>query len=357
MRCSKSWAGLLEPALRRTPWSCYGGWWFAPTVLDGCSIDSAVAQEEVFGPLVTLHPFETVEEAVEMANCTKYGLAASVWSSDLHKAHTIASQLEAGTVWVNCWLHRELHMPFGGVKASGVAREGGLHSLDFYSEASTICVKLGETAPPPMPGGPKPARPRAAPPASTAPMGQLPGGGQRRGMRTMAAAAAAAAAATAAGAAYCQPRFMSSSSFVSDAPKPLGAYTHAREVKAGEGLLFLAGIGPREPGEGNTVPGGPVEDGDGQRREYDATAQSKQCIANVERVLAASGLTLSDVIDVHAFLIDMKRDFKAFNAVYADAFGGLPTPPTRTTIEVGELPPGGRIAVELKVVARMPPAS
>ena len=235
------------------------------------------------------------------------------------------------------WLHRELHMPFGGVKASGVAREGGLHSLDFYSEASTICVKLGETAPPPMPGGPKPARPRAAPPASTAPMGQLPGGGARS-MRTRRKSRRRAA--TAAGAAYCQPRFMSSSSFVSDAPKPLGAYTHAREVKAGEGRYSMPALAQGSQAKGTLSPGGPVEDGDGQRREWDATAQSKQCIANVERVLAASGLTLSDVIDVHAFLIDMKRDFKAFNAVYADAFGGLPTPPTRTTIEVGDISAG-----------------
>jgi len=141
--------------------------------------------------------------------------------------------------------------------------------------------------------------------------------------------------------------------FVANAPKPLGAYTHARTVAPGESLIFLAGIGPREPAS-DSVPGGPVEDADGKRREYDAKAQTEQCIANVERVLAASGLSLRDVVDVHAYLIDMKRDFGAFNQVYGAAFGGLPAPPTRTTIEVGELPPGGRIAVELKVVARAP---
>ena len=163
---------------------------------------------------------------VALANSTKYGLAASVWTSTLNRAHDVAARIDAGTVWVNCWLHRELHsahtypsslppypsslptavnlhpdpllpnplpshppsflpppsypllptppptsvcsyahhlpfplvcpppVPFGGVKASGVSREGGLHSLDFYSEASTLCVKLGDTTPPPMPGGP-----------------------------------------------------------------------------------------------------------------------------------------------------------------------------------------------------------
>lgn len=96
-----------------------------------------------------------------------------------------------------------------------------------------------------------------------------------------------------------------------------------------------------------------MEGAGGERREYDAAAQTRQCIANVERVLAASGLTLRDVVDVHAFLIDMKRDFQAFNQEYESAFGALPTPPTRTTVQVGELPPGGRIAVELKVVAQM----
>ena len=300
---------------------------------------------QVFGPLVTMQPFSSDEEAVALANGTRYGLAASVWSSHLHRAHSVAAQLDAGTVWVNCWLHRELHMPFGGLKASGVAREGGLHSLDFYSEASTVCVKLGDGTPPPMPGGPRRAAgPTAAP--------------QRRGIHTSSRRGPSLGPRGGRQAGLlgpCAARRLGGmgakglSGMVEGAPKPLGAYTHARETQCG--LLFLAGIGPRMP-ENNAVPGGDIEGPDGLRRDYDAGAQTRQCIANVRRVLAASGLELGDVVDVQAFLVDMKRDFAAFNAEYAAAFGGLPTRPTRTTVEVGELPPGGRIAVELKVVAQ-----
>jgi len=106
----------------------------------------------VFGPFVTLHQFEGEDEAVRLANCTDYGLAASVWSTNLSRAHSVAARIDAGTVWVNCWLHRELHMPFGGMKHSGVSREGGANSLDFYSETSTVSVKLRDLTPPPMPG-------------------------------------------------------------------------------------------------------------------------------------------------------------------------------------------------------------
>jgi 2-aminomuconate deaminase len=136
---------------------------------------------------------------------------------------------------------------------------------------------------------------------------------------------------------------------VAAAPKPMGAYAHAR--RAGD-LLFLAGIGPRDP-RSNGVPGGPIEAADGSRREYDAAAQTRACIANVTTVLEAYGVGLDSVVDVQCYLVDMKRDFAAFNGEYAAAFGALPAPPTRTTVEVAELPPGGRIAVELKVVATL----
>ena len=116
-------------------------------------------------------------------------------------------------------------------------------------------------------------------------------------------------------------------------------------------MVFLAGLGPRDAAT-NTVPGGEIENADGTRNEhYDAAVQTRACIDNCRTVLAANGLTLADVVDVQCFLVDMKRDFAAFNAEYASAFGNLPAPPTRTTMEIAELPPGGRIAVELKIVA------
>jgi 2-aminomuconate deaminase len=118
-------------------------------------------------------------------------------------------------------------------------------------------------------------------------------------------------------------------------------------------LLSVIGIGPRDPGT-NSVPGGTIEAEDGSRREYDVAAQTRACIRNVSEVLGAHGLDLHSIVDVQCFLVDMKRDFAAFNAEYTAAFEGLPSPPTRTTVEVAELPPGGRIAVELKVVAHCP---
>jgi aminomuconate-semialdehyde/2-hydroxymuconate-6-semialdehyde dehydrogenase len=117
------------------------GNWLMPTVIEGVSHDSRTATEEIFGPVVTLHPFDDEEEAITMANCTQYGLAGSVWTEDLVKGERIAAAIDSGMVWVNCWLHRDLRVPFGGVKQSGVGLEGGRWSLDFYSEAMNICVK------------------------------------------------------------------------------------------------------------------------------------------------------------------------------------------------------------------------
>ena len=112
-----------------------------PTVVSDLSHMSRTATEEIFGPVVTLHPFGTDEEAVEMANCTDYGLAGSVWTADSERGTRIAERIETGMVWVNTWLHRDLRVPFGGVKDSGVGREGGRWSLEFFSEAVNICVK------------------------------------------------------------------------------------------------------------------------------------------------------------------------------------------------------------------------
>ena len=117
-----------------------GGNWMVPTVIEGLSPDSRCSTEEIFGPVVTLHPFGSEDEAVAIANNTRYGLAGSVWTSDLDKGRRVSEAIDTGMVWVNTWLHRDLRVPFGGVKDSGVGREGGKWSLDFFSEAMNVCV-------------------------------------------------------------------------------------------------------------------------------------------------------------------------------------------------------------------------
>ena len=117
------------------------GAFLEPTVVSGLSHLSRTATEEIFGPVVTLHSFRTDEEAIEMANCTDYGLAGSVWTGDSKRGKSVAEKIDTGMVWVNTWLHRDLRVPFGGVKDSGVGREGGRWSLSFFSEAVNICVK------------------------------------------------------------------------------------------------------------------------------------------------------------------------------------------------------------------------
>ena len=114
------------------------GAWIEPTVISGLSHLSRTATEEIFGPVVTVHKFDSDEEAIEMANSTKYGLAGSVWSQS--KGMEIAEKIDSGMVWINTWLHRDLRVPFGGVKDSGVGREGGMWSVGFFSEAVNICV-------------------------------------------------------------------------------------------------------------------------------------------------------------------------------------------------------------------------
>ena len=117
------------------------GNWLSPTIIDGLSPDSRCSTEEIFGPVVTLHAFADEKEALEIANSTNYGLAGSVWTSDLEKGRRIAEGIDTGMVWINTWLHRDLRVPFGGIKHSGVGREGGRWSLSFYSHAVNICLK------------------------------------------------------------------------------------------------------------------------------------------------------------------------------------------------------------------------
>jgi len=118
------------------------GWYIAPTIIEGLSFDCRTNQEEIFGPVVTIMPFDTEEEVLMMANSTKYGLAATVWTKNLSKAHQMAAKLHSGIVWVNCWLLRDLRTPFGGVKNSGVGREGGFNAFEFFTEPKNVCVKL-----------------------------------------------------------------------------------------------------------------------------------------------------------------------------------------------------------------------
>ena len=117
------------------------GYFLEPTIIEGLSLTCRTNQEEIFGPVVTIMPFDTDEEALMMANSTKYGLASSVWTSNLKRAHTIARELHTGIVWINCWLLRDLRTPFGGVKSSGVGREGGFEALQFFTEPKNVCVK------------------------------------------------------------------------------------------------------------------------------------------------------------------------------------------------------------------------
>ncbi len=121
---------------------CANGWFIEPTIIEGLSYDCRTNQEEIFGPVVTLTPFDNEEEVLMMANSTQYGLACTVWTENLTRAHRISQKIKSGIVWINCWLLRDLRTPFGGVKQSGVGREGGWEALRFFTEQKNICVKL-----------------------------------------------------------------------------------------------------------------------------------------------------------------------------------------------------------------------
>lgn len=121
---------------------CANGFFIEPTIIENLPYDCRTNQEEIFGPVVTITPFDSEEEVLRMANSTKYGLAATVWTTHLTKAHRVAASLHSGIVWVNCWLLRDLRTPFGGVKQSGVGREGGFEALKFFTEEKNVCIKL-----------------------------------------------------------------------------------------------------------------------------------------------------------------------------------------------------------------------
>jgi len=122
---------------------CRDGYFVAPTLIEGLPIDCRTNQREIFGPVATIQPFSDEEEVLQLANGTGYGLATSVWSQNLGRCHRLAARLDFGIVWINCWMQRDLRTPFGGMKNSGVGREGGWEALRFFTEAKNVCVDYG----------------------------------------------------------------------------------------------------------------------------------------------------------------------------------------------------------------------
>jgi len=121
---------------------CENGWFISPTIIEGLSHDCRTNQEEIFGPVVTIQPFDTEDEVLKYANSVRYGLSATVWTENLSRAHRMAAKLESGIVWINCWLQRDLRTPFGGMKDSGVGREGGFEALKFFTEEKNVCLRI-----------------------------------------------------------------------------------------------------------------------------------------------------------------------------------------------------------------------
>ena len=118
------------------------GYFIEPTVIEGLPYNCSVNQEEIFGPVLTLIPFDNEDEVIMMANSTEYGLSASIFTENISKGHRVAAKIKSGVVWINTWLLRDLRIPFGGMKQSGVGREGGFKSLQFFTEPKNVCVKI-----------------------------------------------------------------------------------------------------------------------------------------------------------------------------------------------------------------------
>lgn len=121
---------------------CANGYFIEPTIIEGLGPGCRTNMEEIFGPVVTLQSFKTEEEALALANCSEYGLSATIWTENLNKAHKISEAVNSGIIWVNCWLLRDLRTPFGGMKQSGTGREGGWNALNFVTEPKNVCIKF-----------------------------------------------------------------------------------------------------------------------------------------------------------------------------------------------------------------------
>lgn len=128
----------------RVPGRCENGWFIEPTLISGLSNNCRTNQEEIFGPVAVVMPFSTEAEVIELANDVKYGLSASVFTQDISRAHRVAHQIHSGVVWINTWMNRDLRTPFGGIKESGMGREGGMEALRFFTEPKTVCIQMGE---------------------------------------------------------------------------------------------------------------------------------------------------------------------------------------------------------------------
>ncbi|MFA7394757.1 MAG: aldehyde dehydrogenase family protein, partial [Pigmentiphaga sp.] len=123
------------------------GYWVEPTIIAGLPDDARCATEEIFGPVCHIAPFDTEAEAIARANATRYGLAATIWTSNLERGHRVAEAMRVGLSWVNSWFLRDLRTPFGGAGLSGIGREGGQHSLNFYSELTNVCIQINQETP------------------------------------------------------------------------------------------------------------------------------------------------------------------------------------------------------------------
>ena len=121
---------------------CENGWFIEPTIIENLAHDCRTNQEEIFGAVVSIQPFDTEDEVLSYANSVEYGLSATIWTENLSRAHRMAEKIESGIVWINCWLLRDLRTPFGGMKQSGVGREGGFEALKFFTEEKNVCIKI-----------------------------------------------------------------------------------------------------------------------------------------------------------------------------------------------------------------------